>query len=100
MTDRWLKRFQKEAIPKIVAEFKPDRVLLFGSRVRGTANKYSDALAVRLRIAQPSSSSLDLHIFDAREVYAILADGMVTYALARRLAPVFAAGSLRWPVVG
>ena len=42
MIDRWVKKFQKEALPKLIKEFKPERVIIFGSRVRGTANKESD----------------------------------------------------------
>lgn len=42
MADRWITRFQAEAVPKITKEFCPDKVVIFGSRVRGTAKKYSD----------------------------------------------------------
>lgn len=42
MYDRWITRFRKEALPKLLKEFKPEKVLIFGSRVQGTSNKYSD----------------------------------------------------------
>jgi predicted nucleotidyltransferase len=42
MADRWIEEFRKEALPKLVREFKPEKVIIFGSRVRGTANEDSD----------------------------------------------------------
>ena len=42
MADRWIKRFQAEAVPKITEEFSPEKIVIFGSRVRGTAKKDSD----------------------------------------------------------
>jgi predicted nucleotidyltransferase len=42
MVDHWIERFQKEALPKIVEEFKPEKVIILGSRVRGTADENSD----------------------------------------------------------
>lgn len=42
MVDHWIEKFRKEALPKLVEEFKPEKVILFGSMVRGTANKNSD----------------------------------------------------------
>ena len=42
MGDRWIEEFREKALPELVREFKPERVLIFGSRVRGTANKDSD----------------------------------------------------------
>jgi len=42
MIDHWLEKFQKEALPKLVKEFKPLKVILCGSRVRATAKKGSD----------------------------------------------------------
>ncbi len=42
MTDPWLEKFQKQALPKIVKEFKPLKVIIFGSRVRSAAKKNSD----------------------------------------------------------
>ena len=40
--DTWLERFKREALPKIIVEFKPEKILLFGSRIKGTANEDSD----------------------------------------------------------
>lgn len=42
MTDKWLIRFQKEALPIIKREFKPESVIIFGSRVKGNAQEDSD----------------------------------------------------------
>jgi len=42
MVDYWIKRYRKEALPKLVDEFNPEKVILFGSRVLGTARKDSD----------------------------------------------------------
>jgi predicted nucleotidyltransferase len=42
LTDFWIEKFRKEALPKIFREFKPDKVIVFGSRVRGTARAESD----------------------------------------------------------
>jgi predicted nucleotidyltransferase len=42
MDDRWINRFQKEALPRIIEVIGPARVLLFGSRVRGKATEDSD----------------------------------------------------------
>jgi hypothetical protein len=42
VTDYWLGKFKKEALPKLVEEFKPEKVILFGSRVKGTAREDSD----------------------------------------------------------
>lgn len=40
--DKWIERFKQEILPKIVKEFNPDKVLLFGSLVKGTFNENSD----------------------------------------------------------
>jgi predicted nucleotidyltransferase len=37
--ERWIEKFRKEAILKLVEKFKSDKVILFGSRVRKTAKK-------------------------------------------------------------
>ncbi len=42
MSDPWIERFKKQAVPKIAKEFKPEKIILFGSRVRGTAREDSD----------------------------------------------------------
>ncbi len=42
MSDPWIDRFNKEVLPLIVAEFKPVKVMFFGSRVSGDASKDSD----------------------------------------------------------
>lgn len=40
--DFWLKRFKSEVLPKIIENFKPERVLLFGSRIKRIAGEDSD----------------------------------------------------------
>jgi predicted nucleotidyltransferase len=42
MNDLWIEKFRKEALPGISREFKPDKVIAFGSRIRGTAREESD----------------------------------------------------------
>lgn len=42
MIDKWIKEFRKSALPKIVKEFKPQKLLIFGSRVKGTAQEDAD----------------------------------------------------------
>lgn len=46
MGDPWIGRFRKEALPKLVTEFRPEKVILFGSRVKGTAKEDSDIDAI------------------------------------------------------
>lgn len=42
MSDIWVERFQKEALPRIIPRFNPLRVVLFGSRITGRATEASD----------------------------------------------------------
>jgi hypothetical protein len=42
MPDKWIVKFQKEALPHIIKEFRPCRILIFGSRVKGNATEESD----------------------------------------------------------
>ena len=42
MNDFWIKRFKEEALPKIIEEFHPKKVILFGSRITGEASEESD----------------------------------------------------------
>ncbi|MFQ6107209.1 MAG: nucleotidyltransferase domain-containing protein [Thermoplasmata archaeon] len=42
MSDAWIERFKKEALPRIVREIKPAKVFLFGSRATGHAREESD----------------------------------------------------------
>jgi predicted nucleotidyltransferase len=42
MADIWVTRFKAEALPAIRAAFKPERVIVFGSRVAGNARPDSD----------------------------------------------------------
>ncbi|HII94480.1 MAG TPA: nucleotidyltransferase domain-containing protein [Candidatus Methanofastidiosum sp.] len=42
MSDPLIEKFQREALPIIKKEFKPNRIILFGSRVRGDAREDSD----------------------------------------------------------
>jgi predicted nucleotidyltransferase len=41
-TDTWLERFKREVLPKLIAELNPEKILLFGSRIKGTADENSD----------------------------------------------------------
>jgi len=40
--DRYLKQFYRDVMPSITRIFSPAKVLVFGSRVRGTATEASD----------------------------------------------------------
>ncbi len=40
--DVWVDRFVREAVPKIVREFNPSRIILFDSRARRKAKDASD----------------------------------------------------------
>ena len=40
--DRLIEQFRRDALPTLIEEFKPDEVILFGSRVKGTAQQESD----------------------------------------------------------
>lgn len=42
MTDIWLQRFEREVLPVLASEFKPETVIIFGSRITGKANDGSD----------------------------------------------------------
>jgi predicted nucleotidyltransferase len=42
MADRLIERFRREALPKLMEEFKPERVIMFGSRAKGTGKRDSD----------------------------------------------------------
>ena len=42
MSDRWIEEFREKALPKLTEEFKPEKVIIFGSRVRGDADEDSD----------------------------------------------------------
>jgi predicted nucleotidyltransferase len=42
MNDMWIERFRKEVLPKIIEEFHPEKVILFGSRTKGEAKEESD----------------------------------------------------------
>ena len=41
-TDMWLERYKREVLPKLIAELKPEKILLFRSRIKGTADENSD----------------------------------------------------------
>ena len=41
-TDLWVQRFVREVLPRIVQAVQPERVILFGSRIQGTARPESD----------------------------------------------------------
>ena len=40
--DIWVERFKKEAMPIVLRECQPEKVVLFGSRLKGEANEDSD----------------------------------------------------------
>jgi hypothetical protein len=40
--DPWVEKFKVEALPAIIRQLRPERVLIFGSRARGTASEESD----------------------------------------------------------
>ena len=42
MSDIWVERFKKEALPRIFPKFRPLKVVLFGSRITGGATENSD----------------------------------------------------------
>lgn len=42
MKDIWVQRFKEFALPVLVSEFKPERVIIFGSRITGKAHEDSD----------------------------------------------------------
>jgi hypothetical protein len=44
--DIWVEKFKKEAVPLLFQEFKPSKVLIFGSRMKGTATADSDIDAI------------------------------------------------------
>ena len=42
MNDMWLQRFEIKVLPVLVSEFKPESVIIFGSRITGKAFEGSD----------------------------------------------------------
>lgn len=42
MNNFWIEKFKNEALPKLIHDFKPETILLFGSHVKATANEDSD----------------------------------------------------------
>jgi Nucleotidyltransferase domain. len=42
INDQWIEKFQREALPQIIKNLKPKKILLFGSRVTGNATQDSD----------------------------------------------------------
>jgi len=42
MIDPLIRKFQKEALPNLIEEFKPEKIIFFGSRVKGDAKSDSD----------------------------------------------------------
>ncbi len=40
--DYWIDRFEVEVLPRLVREFSPESVFIFGSRVQGNAGENSD----------------------------------------------------------
>jgi predicted nucleotidyltransferase len=46
MADPWIEKFLQEAVPRIVEKFSIRRLILFGSRIEGTATEDSDIDAI------------------------------------------------------
>lgn len=42
MNDMWFEEFKQGVFPKLIQEFEPEKILLFGSRIKGEANEESD----------------------------------------------------------
>ena len=42
MKDKWIEKFIKEAIPKILEKISPSQIIVFDSRVKGNAKDESD----------------------------------------------------------
>lgn len=42
MEDSWIQSFKDVALPVLISEFKPERVIIFGSRITGKAHEDSD----------------------------------------------------------
>jgi predicted nucleotidyltransferase len=40
--DFWIEKFINEALPKLILQFKPTKVVIFGSRISGTPHENSD----------------------------------------------------------
>ncbi len=53
--DRLIEKFRREALPKLMEEFKPAKVILFGSRAKGNAQQGSD---IDLIVISPSFKNI------------------------------------------
>lgn len=42
MKDLWVQRFKKKALPLLISIFKPEEIIIFGSRITGNAHEDSD----------------------------------------------------------
>lgn len=42
MKDKWIEKFIKDAVPKIIEELGSAKIIIFGSRVKGNAKDESD----------------------------------------------------------
>ena len=42
MNDTWLTKFKQNVVPQLIQEFSPEKIILFGSRIKGEANENSD----------------------------------------------------------
>jgi len=40
--DKWIEKFKQEILPQIIKEYNPEKILLFGSRVKGESDEDSD----------------------------------------------------------
>lgn len=68
--DELVERFRGEALPRIVSELAPERVLLFGSRARGDALRHSDLDVVLVADAFRDIPWLDraAHVIEACDI--------------------------------
>ncbi len=42
MNDTWLNKFKQTVVPQLIQEFCPEKIILFGSQLRGKADENSD----------------------------------------------------------
>lgn len=40
--NEWIEKFKQQILPQIIKEYKPKRILIFGSRIKGTSDMNSD----------------------------------------------------------
>ncbi len=62
-TDTGLDRYKREVLPKLIAELKPEKILLFGSRIKGTADENSD-----IDVIAVSNAFATIHFIERRSL--------------------------------